>query len=106
MLTRNLVFVVFLSASMGYASDTAAPFTVEEAVSRALNAHPPCRGLPGGGRRARCGAAGGLPPNPEVDIGVESWSVSRGADTDMEVLVGVFSGCPFPGRAVQRAKRA
>ncbi len=106
MLTRNLVFVVFLSASMGYASDTAAPFTVEEAVSRALNAHPAVQGAFLAVEEEQ-GAAlqAGLPPNPEVDIGVESWSVSRGADTDMEVLVGVSQRLPLSGarRAARKA---
>lgn len=84
----------------------AAEFTAEEAVARALDNHPALRGAQLAVEEEK-GAAlqAGLPPNPEVEIGVESWSVSGNRENSMEFLAGVSQPLPLSG-ARRTARRA
>ena len=75
-----------------------AEFTAEEAVSRAIDGHPALQGA-ASAVEEETGTAKqvGLPPNPELDLGVESWSVSKGQENGMEFIAGLSQPLPLSG---------
>mgnify|MGYP003790921465 CR=1 FL=1 len=84
----------------------AAQLTAEEAVARALENHPALRGAQLAVEEEKGTALqAGLPPNPELEIGVESWSVSGNRENSPEFLAGVSQTLPLSGarRAVWQA---
>ncbi|MBW7863099.1 MAG: TolC family protein [Candidatus Hydrogenedens sp.] len=91
--------VLILAALPVFAQGT---FTAGEAVAMALGGHPALRAA-GHATDEERGAAlqAGLPPNPEVEAGVEAF---RSGD-DHELLVGVSQTLPVSGarRAARRA---
>lgn len=81
-----------------YSLSAAGQFTAEEVVARALENHPALRGASLAVEEARGTAQqAGLPPNPELEIGVESWSVSGNRDNSMEFLAGISQTLPLSG---------
>lgn len=80
----------------------AAQFTVEEAVSYAMSAHPSLQAALLAVEEASAEALqAGLPPNPELEIGVEGWR----SGNDGEVLLGIVQTLPITG-ARKRARQA
>ena len=84
MTTINIVLLLIASAANS--------FSVEEAVRLATANHPALQAA-GYAVEEALGEAqqAGLPPNPELDVGVEGW---RNGGDDHELLAGVSQTLP------------
>lgn len=72
-----------------------AQFTVEDALSRTMATHPSMReALLAVEEAAGEALQAGLPPNPELDIGIEGWRSGE----DGEWLAGVSQALPISGK--------
>lgn len=106
MTRTSLLLLTVLLTPFSYRLSAAAPLTAEEAVARALEYHPALRGASLAVEEARGTAQqAGLPPNPELEVGVESWSVSGNRDNSLEFLAGISQTLPLSG-ARRTARRA
>ncbi|HOH28786.1 MAG TPA: TolC family protein [Candidatus Hydrogenedentes bacterium] len=92
------LFTIMLLMPCAYSETVPAQLTVEEAVARALENHPAMQGAFLAVEEARGSAQqAGLPPNPELEVGVESWSVSGNRGDGLEFLAGVSQTLPLSG---------
>lgn len=84
----------------------AEPFTVESAVARALAIHPALQGAYAAvAEETGAAVQAGLPPNPELEMGVENWTQSTGNEPAMEIHAGLTQQLPLSG-ARRMARRA
>lgn len=108
---KKILFLLLLVSltCFGHSPSAVAQITAEEAVARALENHPALDGALSAVAEERGEAVqAGLLPNPELDIGVESWSVSGSRENGMEFLTGISQTLPLSGarRAARRAGMA